>query len=183
MRCSAEIGCWLPVLIWALGVRSWSVIWSASAVAASRAEDRRTTTAFLTEAQDSATRLGRDANAMWTAFGPTNVAIRRMTTAMELGDVQVAVELGPRVGASGLPSSARFGTRARPPAPTAPATAGTTPSVSYSTPSSSPRSRSSTTRSAASWCCPGCGTTVDPAACLSTSSPAGSTSSEWSPYP
>ena len=73
------------------------------AVAASRADDRRTTTAFLTEAQDSATRLGRDANAMWTAFGPTNVAIHRMTTAMELGDVQVAVDLGPRVDASGLP--------------------------------------------------------------------------------
>ena len=73
------------------------------AVAASRADDRRTTSAFLTEAQDSATRLGRDANAMWTAFGPTNVAIHRMTTAMELGDVQVAVDLGPRVDASGLP--------------------------------------------------------------------------------
>lgn len=40
---------------------------------------------------------------MWTAFGPTNVAIHRMTTAMELGDVQVAVDLGPRVDASGLP--------------------------------------------------------------------------------
>lgn len=73
------------------------------AVAASRADDRQTTTAFLTEAQDSATRLGHDANAMWTAFGPTNVAIHRMTTAMELGDVQVAVDLGPRVDASGLP--------------------------------------------------------------------------------
>ena len=47
------------------------------AVAASRADDRRTT-AFLTEAQDGATRLGRDANAMWTAFGPTNVAIHRL---------------------------------------------------------------------------------------------------------
>lgn len=73
------------------------------AVAASRADDRQTTTVFLTEAQDSAARLGRDANAMWTAFGPTNVAIHRMTTAMELGDVQVAVDLGPRVDASGLP--------------------------------------------------------------------------------
>jgi len=40
---------------------------------------------------------------MWTAFGPPNVAIHRMTTAMELCDVQVAVDLGPRVDASGLP--------------------------------------------------------------------------------
>ena len=77
------------------------------AIAASRAEDRQTTTAFLAEAQESANRLGRDANAMWTAFGPTNVAIHRMTAAMELGDVQVAVDLGPRVDASGLPIERR----------------------------------------------------------------------------
>ena len=77
------------------------------AIAASRAEDRQTTTAFLTEAQESANRLGRDANAMWTAFGPTNVAIHRMTAAMELGDVQIAVDLGPRVDASGLPIERR----------------------------------------------------------------------------
>ena len=77
------------------------------AIAASRAEDRQTTTAFLAEAQESANRLGRDANAMWTAFGPTNVAIHRMTAAMELGDVQVAVDLGRRVDASGLPIERR----------------------------------------------------------------------------
>ena len=41
------------------------------AVAASRAEDRQTTTAFFHEAQENASRLGRDANAMWIAFGPT----------------------------------------------------------------------------------------------------------------
>jgi hypothetical protein len=40
---------------------------------------------------------------MWTAFGPTNVAIHRVATAMELGDVQVAVDLGQRVDATGLP--------------------------------------------------------------------------------
>jgi len=45
------------------------------------------TASFLAEAQESVNRLGRDANAMWTAFGSTNVAIRRMTAAMELGDV------------------------------------------------------------------------------------------------
>jgi len=77
------------------------------AIAASRAEDRQTTTAFLAEAQESANRLGRDANAMWTAFGPTHVAIHRMTAAMELGDVQVAVDLEPRVDASGLPIERR----------------------------------------------------------------------------
>lgn len=73
------------------------------AIAASRVEDRQTTATFLREAQERASRLGRDANAMWTAFGPTNVAIHRMTTAMELGDVQIAVDLGPRIDTSGLP--------------------------------------------------------------------------------
>lgn len=73
------------------------------AVAASRTEDRQTTTAFLTEAHDAADRLGCDANHLWTGFGPTNVVIHRVLTAMELGDVQVALDLGPRVDTSGLP--------------------------------------------------------------------------------
>jgi transcriptional regulator with XRE-family HTH domain len=73
------------------------------AVAASRADDRPATTAFLTEAQDAADRLGRDANLLWTAFGPTNVMIHRVSTAMELGDVQIALDLGPHVDTSGLP--------------------------------------------------------------------------------
>lgn len=84
----------------------WSIYGSlflTGAVAASRTEDRQTTTAFLAEAHDAANRLGRDANLMWTAFGPTNVAIHRVSTAMELGDVQIALDLGPRVDASCLP--------------------------------------------------------------------------------
>jgi hypothetical protein len=44
---------------------------------------------------------------MWTAFGPTNVAIYRMTAAMELGDVQIAVDLTPRIDASALPTERR----------------------------------------------------------------------------
>ena len=72
-------------------------------MAAARTEDRATARAFLAEADAAAQRLGRDANYLWTAFGPTNVAIHRVTAAMELGDVQVAVDLGPRVDASGLP--------------------------------------------------------------------------------
>ena len=76
-------------------------------VAASRADDRASATTFLREADESASRLGRDANEMWTAFGPTNVAIHRMTTAMELGDVQVAVDLAPRIDTSALPTERR----------------------------------------------------------------------------
>lgn len=77
------------------------------AVASSRLEDRGDTTSFLAEADEAATRLGGDANHLWTAFGPTNVAIHRVTAAMELGDVQVAVDLGPRIDTGGLPTERR----------------------------------------------------------------------------
>lgn len=85
----------------------YGTLFLTGAVAAARAEDRTTSAAFLTEAQEYAGRLGRDANAMWTAFGPTNVAIHRMTAAMELGDVQVAVDLAPRIDASNMPTERR----------------------------------------------------------------------------
>ncbi len=77
------------------------------AMAASRAEDRSTTHGFLQEAQEAANRLGRDANHVWTAFGPTNVAIHRVNTAMELGDVQIALDLGPTVDTTELPAERR----------------------------------------------------------------------------
>ncbi|MFF4344671.1 hypothetical protein ACFY00_32720 [Kitasatospora sp. NPDC001540] len=44
---------------------------------------------------------------MWTAFGPTNVAIHRISTAMELGDIQIAAGQGPRVDSSTLPLERR----------------------------------------------------------------------------
>jgi transcriptional regulator with XRE-family HTH domain len=77
------------------------------AMAASRAEDRSTTLAFLQEAEEAAARLGGDANHLWTAFGPTNVAIHRVNTAMELGDVQIALDLGPTVDTTALPAERR----------------------------------------------------------------------------
>jgi hypothetical protein len=77
------------------------------AMAASRAENRPTTRAFLHEAQEAASRLGADANYMWTAFGPTNVAIHQVNTAMELGDVQIALDIGPALDTTGLPTERR----------------------------------------------------------------------------
>ena len=44
---------------------------------------------------------------MWTAFGPTNVAIHQVNTAMEFGDVQIALDIGPALDASGLPTERR----------------------------------------------------------------------------
>ncbi|MFF7352935.1 helix-turn-helix domain-containing protein [Streptomyces filipinensis] len=85
----------------------YGTLFLAGSMAAARADDRATTRDFLAEADQAAQRLGRDANHMWTAFGPTNVAIHRVATAAELGDMQVAVDLGPQVDTSGLPIERR----------------------------------------------------------------------------
>ncbi|GLY08610.1 helix-turn-helix transcriptional regulator [Actinoplanes sp. NBRC 101535] len=76
-------------------------------VAAARANDAGTARTFLTSADEAAQRLGEDANHLWTAFGPTNVTIHRVATAGELGNVQVAVDLGPRVNTTALPMERR----------------------------------------------------------------------------
>ncbi|HZO63807.1 MAG TPA: helix-turn-helix transcriptional regulator [Kribbellaceae bacterium] len=85
----------------------YGTLFLAGAVAAARDDDRTTATAFLNEADEAARRLGRDANYIWTAFGPTNVTIHRAATAMDLGDVQVAIDLGPTLDTSGLPAERR----------------------------------------------------------------------------
>ncbi|RJL22828.1 helix-turn-helix domain-containing protein [Bailinhaonella thermotolerans] len=79
----------------------------AGSMAAARAEDRATTQAFLAEAEESARRLGADANHVWTAFGPTNVTIHRVATAIELGDLQIALDKGPDLDTRTLPIERR----------------------------------------------------------------------------
>lgn len=85
----------------------YGTLFLAGAMAAARAEDRATTRDFLQEADQAARRLQTDANHMWTAFGPTNVAIHRVATAGELGDVQIAADLGQQINASRLPVERR----------------------------------------------------------------------------
>ncbi|GGZ14711.1 transcriptional regulator [Streptomyces inusitatus] len=85
----------------------YGTLFLAGAMAAARAEDRATVQSFLREADESARRLGSDANHLWTAFGPTNVAIHRVATARELGDLQVAADLGPRIDTSAMPVERR----------------------------------------------------------------------------
>jgi transcriptional regulator with XRE-family HTH domain len=77
------------------------------AVAAARAGDRATTAEYLDESEAMANQIGDDANHLWTAFGPTNVRIHRVTTAMSLGDVQIALDLIPRIDTRGLPAERR----------------------------------------------------------------------------
>jgi transcriptional regulator with XRE-family HTH domain len=78
------------------------------AVAAARANDRNTAGAYLDEAEEMATYLGTDSNHLWTAFGPTNVKIHRVTIAMALGDVQVALDLIHEIDTAGLPMERRI---------------------------------------------------------------------------
>ncbi|MFI1431645.1 helix-turn-helix domain-containing protein [Streptomyces lydicus] len=76
-------------------------------VAAARLGNRSLTDYMIGKAQEAADRLGTDANEMWTAFGPANVGIHRLATALEFQDVQLAVDIAPTVRAVGLPKERR----------------------------------------------------------------------------
>lgn len=81
----------------------YGTLFLTGSMAAARAEDRKLTQDYLNESGAIARRLGRDANHAWTAFGPTNVEIHRVSTAMELNDVETALTLGPEIDTSPLP--------------------------------------------------------------------------------
>jgi tetratricopeptide (TPR) repeat protein len=66
-------------------------------LAAARDENRTGAVHLLDEAEDAARRLGRDDNAHWTGFGPTNVALHRINVALELGDAGTAIDLARQV--------------------------------------------------------------------------------------
>lgn len=55
-----------------------------AAVAASEAEAADDVASFIGEAERVARQLGRDGNAMWSAFGPTNVQVHRVSTLVRL---------------------------------------------------------------------------------------------------
>lgn len=61
-------------------------LWLAAAVGAARRTDRPEADRRLDIAGHLAGMLGEDANFAWTAFGPTNVGIHRVSVAAELGD-------------------------------------------------------------------------------------------------
>jgi transcriptional regulator with XRE-family HTH domain len=73
------------------------------AVAAARRQDRSEATALLRQADEAAERLGEDGNYWQTGFGPTNVALHRVSTALDLGDVAFVVDRGPGLNADHLP--------------------------------------------------------------------------------
>jgi hypothetical protein len=78
-----------------------------AAIASSRLGERIDTQELLAEADRAAQRLGRDANCMWTAFGPTNVGVHRVATSVELGNGGSAVEHAKHIRPTRLPSLER----------------------------------------------------------------------------
>lgn len=77
------------------------------AVAAARMRNRALADHMMGKALEAATRLGSDSNEMWTAFGPSNVEIHKLALALEFEDVQLAVDIAPRVRVAGLPVERR----------------------------------------------------------------------------
>lgn len=82
-------------------------LWLIAAIAAARRIDADAAGECLDRAQRLADRLGEDANHRWTAFGPTNVAIHRVTVAVELGDAPTALAAAESVQLGRLPVGLR----------------------------------------------------------------------------
>ncbi len=101
---------WSGVQLPVLGVTGLSVhgtLLLNGAVAAGRLGDRLATAELLEEAGRTADRMGADRNELWTAFGPTNVAVHRVATAVEFDDVELALRLGEVLDTAILPAERR----------------------------------------------------------------------------
>jgi transcriptional regulator with XRE-family HTH domain len=85
----------------------YGMLFLAGSMAAARFGDGPRTAGYLEEANSAARRLGKDANCLWTAFGPTNVAIHRVNTAVELGDVQTVLDSGLSLNTNAVPAERR----------------------------------------------------------------------------
>lgn len=73
------------------------------AVIAARRDDGHAAKRHLGEASHLAEQLGRNDNRLWTAFGPTNVAIHELSVQVALGDARRAFQLGETLNTDGLP--------------------------------------------------------------------------------
>jgi hypothetical protein len=74
-----------------------------TAVAAARRQDRAATQDLATRAQRAADRLGHDGNHWQIGFGPTNVELHRLSTLLDLGDVDYIAQHGAEVTPTNLP--------------------------------------------------------------------------------
>ncbi len=87
-----------PVLVSSAGA-----LWLIAAIIAARRQDRGEAMRRLDIADELAGVLGEDGNYGWTAFGPTNVAIHRVSVAAELGDPSGALQASETVDPDQLP--------------------------------------------------------------------------------
>jgi transcriptional regulator with XRE-family HTH domain len=79
-------------------------LWLIAAVIAARRTDRGEAWQRLDRAEIMAGLLGEDGNHAWTGFGPTNVAIHRVSVAAELGDAGEALRTATGVDLGRLPT-------------------------------------------------------------------------------
>jgi transcriptional regulator with XRE-family HTH domain len=78
-------------------------LWLIGAVIAARCMNREEAWTRLDRAERLAGLLGHDGNYAWTAFGPTNVALHRVSVATEMGDAAEAVRTAASVDTTRLP--------------------------------------------------------------------------------
>jgi hypothetical protein len=71
------------------------------AITAARGGQRSLATQRLRAAAE---RAREDRNHLWTAFGPTNVAVHELGVHVAIGDTRTAMLLGERIGTNGLPA-------------------------------------------------------------------------------
>ncbi|GAA4731284.1 helix-turn-helix domain-containing protein [Phytohabitans rumicis] len=75
-----------------------------AAVTAGRRGDHADVRGYLDAATATARQLGRDGNRMWTAFGPSNVAIHQLSIAVAMRQPDEAVKIGQQLDLSRLPA-------------------------------------------------------------------------------
>lgn len=77
------------------------------AIIAARRNDRAATRDRLTHAENLADQLGSDGNISWTAFGPTNVRIHRMSAAVALEQPREILDVADRLDTVVIPDQLR----------------------------------------------------------------------------
>lgn len=77
------------------------------AIMAARRGDAPAAQKYLRDAAQLADRLGKDGNWLWTAFGPTNIAIHELGVRVALGDSHRALQLGASIDTDMLPAVLR----------------------------------------------------------------------------
>lgn len=78
-----------------------------SAIIAARRNDATEATRRLDHAEQLARLLGTDENIGWTAFGPTNVMIHRLSVAVSLGDPYAALDRADEIDITRMPVGLR----------------------------------------------------------------------------